>query len=76
MTAIDPKPEPPEFAAGAGAAGSYVRGDASDEGLVERTVSEAFQASDGSITWSMPQASAGTTGTARSPRWRWRSGTG
>ncbi len=44
VTAIDPKPEPPEFAAGAGAAGRYVRGDASDEGLVEGTVSEAFQA--------------------------------
>ena len=44
VTAIDPKPEPPEFAAGAGAAGSYVRGDASDEGLVERTVAEAFAA--------------------------------
>ena len=42
VTAIDPKPEPPEFADGNGAAGRYVQGDATDEGLVERTVAEAF----------------------------------
>ena len=45
VTAIDPKPEPPEFASAAGAAGRYVQGDATDEELVARTVAEAFDAS-------------------------------
>ena len=45
VTAIDLKPEPPEFAAGEGAPGRYVQGDATDEALVERTVAEAFDAS-------------------------------
>ena len=45
VTAIDPKPEPPEFADGASAAGRYVQGDATDEALVARTVTEAFDAS-------------------------------
>ena len=45
VTAIDPKPEPPEFAEGDGAAGRYVEGDATDEALVARTVAEAFDAS-------------------------------
>ncbi len=45
VTAIDPKPEPPEFAEGADAAGRYVQGDATDELLVARTVAEAFDAS-------------------------------
>ena len=45
VTAIDPKPEPPEFAADRGAAGRYVQGDATDEALVARTVAEAFDAS-------------------------------
>ena len=77
VTAIDPKPEPPEFAEGDGAAGRYVEGDATDEALVARTVADAFDASAGGSTiWSMPPASAGTTGTAPSPTWRWRSGTG
>lgn len=41
VTAIDPKPAPPEFADG-GADARYVQGDATDEALVERTASEAF----------------------------------
>ena len=45
VTAIDPKPEPPAFAADKGAAGRYVQGDATDEALVARTVAEAFDAS-------------------------------
>ncbi|MCY4406615.1 MAG: SDR family oxidoreductase [Rhodospirillaceae bacterium] len=45
VTAIDLKPKPPEFAAGEGALGRYVQGDATDEALVERTVAEAFDAS-------------------------------
>ena len=45
VTAIDPKPEPAEFAAGEGATGRYVEGDATDEALVARTVAEAFDAS-------------------------------
>ncbi len=45
VTAIDPKPEPPEFASADGAAGRYVQGDATDEELVARTVAEAFDAS-------------------------------
>ena len=45
VTAIDPKPEPPEFASAEGAAGRYVQGDATDEELVARTVGEAFDAS-------------------------------
>ena len=45
VTAIDPKPEPPEFASAEGAAGRYVQGDATDEELVARTVAEAFDAS-------------------------------
>ena len=45
VTAIDPKPEPPEFAEGDGAAGRYVRGDASDEALVARTVADTFDVS-------------------------------
>ena len=45
VTAIDPKPEPPEFAADEGTAGRYVQGDATDEALVARTVAEAFDAS-------------------------------
>ena len=34
VTAIDPKPEPPEFASAQGAPGRYVQGDATDEALV------------------------------------------
>ena len=45
VTAIDPKPEPPEFASAEGAAGRYVQGDATEEELVARTVGEAFDAS-------------------------------
>ena len=45
VTAIDLKPEPPEFASAEGAAGRYVQGDATDEELVARTVAEAFDAS-------------------------------
>ena len=45
VTAIDPKPEPTEFAAGEGAAGRYVEGDATDEALVARTITEAHDAS-------------------------------
>ena len=45
VTAIDPKSGPPEFSEGEGAPGRYVRGDATDEALVARTVSEAFDAS-------------------------------
>ena len=45
VTAIDPKPEPPEFASAEGAPGRYVQGDATDEALVARTVAEAFDAS-------------------------------
>ena len=45
VTAIDPKPEPPEFASGEGAPGRYVQGDATDEALVTRTVAEAFDRS-------------------------------
>ena len=45
VTAIDPKPEPPEFASTEGAAGRYVQGDATEEELVARTVGEAFDAS-------------------------------
>ena len=43
VTAIDPKPAPSDFAAGAGGAARYVQGDATDEALVERTVSDAFE---------------------------------
>ena len=43
VTAMDPKPEPPDFAAGPGA-GCYVTGDATDEALVARTVAAAFEA--------------------------------
>ena len=43
VTAIDPKPAPSEFAEGAGAAGHYVQGDATDEALVARTVAAAFE---------------------------------
>ena len=42
VTAIDPKPEPPEFAHAGGAAGRYVEGDATDEALVARTVADSF----------------------------------
>ena len=45
VTAIDPKPEPLEFASAEGAAGRYVQGDATEEELVARTVGEAFDAS-------------------------------
>ena len=44
VTAIDPKTEPPSFAEGAGAPGRYVQGDATDEALVARTVTETFEA--------------------------------
>ncbi len=40
VTAIDPKPQPPSFALGERA--RYVRGDATDEALVARTVADAF----------------------------------
>ena len=44
VTAVDPKPEPPEFAAGAGAAGRYVQGDATDEALVAGAIADAVEA--------------------------------
>ena len=45
VTAIHPKPEPPEVASAEGAAGRDVQGDATEEELVARTVGEAFDAS-------------------------------
>jgi NAD(P)-dependent dehydrogenase (short-subunit alcohol dehydrogenase family) len=43
VTAIDLKPEPADFAVGSAEA-RYVTGDATDEALVKRTISETFEA--------------------------------
>ncbi len=58
VTAIDPKPEPGDFACGPGAA-RYVVGDATDETLVQRTVGQAFEGAGGRLDYLVNAAGVG-----------------